>query len=129
VPTRVKELTDGKGVPVVFDGIGKDTWEMSLASLAPRGLMVTFGNASGKVPPFDINRLSAMGSLYVTRPTLMTYTADSGEMRKSANDLFKKVMNGDVDIKINQQYLLREAAEAHRALEARETTGSTIFNV
>lgn len=129
VPARVKELTDGKGVPVVFDGIGKDTWEMSLASLAPRGLMVTFGNASGKVPPFDINRLSAMGSLYVTRPTLMTYTADSGEMRKSANDLFKKVINGDVDIKINQQYLLREAAEAHRALEARETTGSTIFNV
>ena len=82
-------------MPVVFDGIGKDAWEMSLASLAPRGLMVTFGNASGKVPPFDINRLSAMGSLYVTRPTLMTYTADSGEMRKSANDLFKKVINGD----------------------------------
>ncbi|MGB0714196.1 MAG: zinc-binding dehydrogenase, partial [Gammaproteobacteria bacterium] len=129
VPARVRELTGGAGVPVVYDGVGKDTWDMSLDCLAPRGLMVSFGNASGTVPPVDLGTLTAKGSLYVTRPTLMTYTADSGEMRASANALFDAVLAGAVRIEVNQRYPLAEAAEAHRALEARETTGSTIFTV
>ncbi len=129
VVARVHEITDGKGVPVVYDGVGKDTWEMSLDCLQPRGLMVSFGNASGKVPPIDIGTLTAKGSLYMTRPTLMTYTADSGEMRESANALFEVVTSGAVRIQVNQCYPLAEAAAAHRALENRETTGSTVFAV
>jgi len=126
---RVKAITGGRGVPVVYDGVGKATWEMSLQSLAPRGMMVSFGNASGKVPPVDPVELSARGSLYLTRPTLMTYTADSGELRDSAAALFERVLAGDIRIEINQRFPLAEAAEAHRAMEARETTGSTILTV
>ncbi|MGB0720775.1 MAG: quinone oxidoreductase family protein [Gammaproteobacteria bacterium] len=129
VPARVRELTGGAGVPVVYDGVGKDTWDMSLDCLAARGLMVSFGNASGKVPPLELGTLTAKGSLYVTRPTLMTYTADSGEMRASARALFDVVTSGAVRIEVNQRYPLAEATEAHRALEARETTGSTVFTV
>ena len=126
---KVKAITGGKGLPVVYDGVGKATWEMSLQSLAPRGMMVSFGNASGKVPPVDPVELSARGSLYLTRPTLMTYTADTQELRDSAAALFERVLAGDIRIEINQRFPLAEAAEAHRAMEARETTGSTILTV
>lgn len=129
VVERVREITNGKGVPVVYDGIGKDTWEMSLDCLQPRGMMVSFGNASGTVPPVNLGDLTARGSLYVTRPTLMTYTADSTDMRESANALFNVVGSGAVTIDINQRYPLSEAAEAHQALEQRATTGSTILLV
>ena len=124
---RVKELTDGKGVPVVYDSVGKDTFEGSLDCLAPRGMMVSFGNASGKVPPFDTGILAAKGSLFFTRPTLMTYTAKREDLLASANELFDVVLSGAVKIEINQTYPLAEAAQAHRDLEARKTTGSTIF--
>lgn len=127
VVARVRELTGGRGVPVVFDGIGKATWEASLDCLAPRGMMVSFGNASGKVPPVELGALTSRGSLYLTRPTLMTYTADSTEMRASAQAVFAHVLAGTVRIAINQHFALADAAEAHRALEARETTGSTIL--
>lgn len=127
VVAKVKELTDGHGVPVVYDGVGKATWEMSLDCLAPRGMMVSFGNASGKVPPFDVGTLSARGSLYVTRPTMVTYTADTGEMRASAAALFELVLAGVIRIEINQRWALADAPAAHRALEARQTTGSTIL--
>ncbi len=129
VVERVREITHGVGVPVVYDGVGKDTWLMSLDCLRPRGMMVSFGNASGKVPPVELGELTARGSLYLTRPTLMTYTADSAEMRDSAQALFDVVENGQVRIEINQRYPLAEAAEAHRALESRATTGSTVFTV
>ena len=114
---------------MVFDGVGKDTWEVSLDCLQPRGMMVSFGNASGTVPPINLADLTARGSLYVTRPTLMTYTADPAEMRQSAQALFDVVRSGAVRIDINQRYALAEAADAHRALEQRATTGSTIFLV
>jgi NADPH2:quinone reductase len=126
---RVREITNGAGVPVVYDGVGKDTWTQSLDCLCPRGMMVSFGNASGKVPPVELGELTSRGSLYLTRPTLMTYTADSAEMRDSANALFEVVQSGKVRIEINQRYPLAEAAEAHRALESRATTGSTVFTV
>jgi len=127
VVARVRELTAGKGVPVVYDGVGRDTWTASLDCLAPRGMMVSFGNASGKVPPLELGELTSRGSLYVTRPTLMTYTADTGEMRESAAALFDLVQSGVIRIDINQRYPLAEAAEAHRALEGRRTSGSTIL--
>lgn len=126
---RVKEITDGKGVPVVYDSVGKDTFEGSLKCLAPFGLMVIFGNASGPVPPFELGRLAQLGSLYITRPTLMTYTAKREDLVASANELFEVVLSGAVKIEINQTYPLSEAAQAHRDLEARKTTGSTIFEV
>jgi NADPH2:quinone reductase len=126
---RVKEITGGKGVPVVYDGVGKATWESSLDCLGPRGLMVSFGSASGKVPTLELGELTVRGSLYLTRPTLMTYTADTRELRDSAAALFERVLAGDIRIEINQRYPLAEAAEAHRALEARETTASTILTV
>ncbi|MFQ5773820.1 MAG: quinone oxidoreductase [Kiloniellaceae bacterium] len=126
---RVKEITDGKGVPVVYDSVGKDTFEGSLACLRPMGLMVTFGNASGPVPPFELGRLAAMGSLYITRPTLMTYTAKREDLTASANELFEAVLSEAVKIEINQTYPLAEAAQAHRDLEARKTTGSTVLVV
>jgi NADPH:quinone reductase len=129
VARRVRELTDGKGVPVVYDGVGKDTWEGSLDCLMPRGLMVSFGNASGKVPPVDLTVLSAKGSLSVTRPTLMTYTADTGELRGAAQALFDQVLSGKVGINIGQRFALRDAAEAHRAMESRATTGSTVLTL
>ncbi|WP_119460542.1 quinone oxidoreductase family protein [Rhodospirillaceae bacterium SYSU D60014] len=124
---RVRDLTGGAGVPVVYDGVGKDTFMPSLDCLAPLGLMVSFGNASGSVPPFDLGILSAKGSLFLTRPTLVTYTAKREDLVASANDLFDVVDRGAVKITVNQTYPLRDAAQAHRDLEARKTIGSTIL--
>ncbi|HEY5598685.1 MAG TPA: quinone oxidoreductase [Kiloniellales bacterium] len=124
---RVKELTSGEGVPVVYDSVGKDTFEGSLKCLRPMGLMVNFGNASGPVPPFELGRLAALGSLYITRPTLMTYAAKRADLLAIAKDLFDVVTSGAVKIEINQTYPLAETAQAHRDLEARKTTGSTIL--
>ena len=126
-PERVKEITKGAGVPVVYDGIGKDTFMGSLDCLAPLGLMVSFGNASGAVPSFDLAILSQKGSLFLTRPTLMTYTAKREDLLKSAAELFSVVKKGAVKITINQTYPLKEAAQAHRDLESRKTTGSTVL--
>lgn len=127
VVAKVKEITKGKGVPVVYDGVGKDTWAMSLDSLAPRGLMVSFGNASGAVPPFSIGDLAAKGSLYVTRPTLFTYTSTRKDLEDVAKSLFKVVKSGKVKITIDQTYALKDAAQAHRDLESRKTTGQTVL--
>jgi len=127
ISTRVRDLTHGQGVSVVYDGIGKDTFTDSLDSLAPRGLMVSYGNASGAVPPFQIGGLLERGSLYLTRPSLVTYIAKREELENSARELFKVVEQGVVKVSINQTYPLREAAQAHRDLEARRTTGSTLL--
>jgi NADPH2:quinone reductase len=124
---KVKEITGGKGVPVVYDGVGKDTWEGSLDCLKPRGLMVSFGNASGPVAPVNLGILSAKGSLYVTRPTLMTYTASREDLVESAGAVMDVVGKGIVKIEVNQTYPLSEAEQAHRDLEARKTTGSTVL--
>ena len=124
---RVKEITGGKGVPVVYDSVGKDTFMGSLDCLQPRGLMVTFGNASGPVTGLDTGILAAKGSLYLTRPTLVTYTAKREDLVASAKDLFDVVMNGAVKIEIAQRYPLKDAAQAHRDLEGRKTTGSTLL--
>lgn len=124
---RVRELTGGEGVPVVYDGVGKDTFERSLDCLRPLGTMVSFGAASGSVPKFDVNVLSAKGSLYLTRPTLMTYTAARSDLLAMAAELFGVVESGAVKIEVNQTFPLAEAAEAHRALESRRTTGSTVL--
>lgn len=124
---KVKEITGGAGVPVVYDSIGKDTWPRSLDCLRPLGLMVSFGNASGPVPPVDLGILSAKGSLFVTRPTLMTYTAKRADLVAGATALFDAVKTGKVKIQVNQTYPLKDAAAAHRDLEARKTTGSTIL--
>jgi NADPH2:quinone reductase len=124
---RVRELTGGEGVPVVYDAVGKDTWEGSLDSLRPLGLMVSYGNASGPVPPFNILTLSAKGSLFLTRPTMVTYQAKRADLVKGAKELFEVVLGGAVKIEINQSYQLREAAQAHRDLEGRRTTGSTVL--
>jgi NADPH2:quinone reductase len=125
-PDRVREITDGRGVPVVFDSVGKDTFYGSLDCLQPRGLLAVFGNGSGPVKDVDINVL-AKGSFYVTRPTLMTYTAQRKDLEASAKELFDVVKSGKVKIEINQEYALADAAQAHRDLEARKTTGSTVF--
>ena len=124
---RVKDITGGKGVPVVYDSIGKDTWDGSLDCLRPQGLMVSFGNASGKVPPIDLGVLGPRGSLYVTRPTLMTYTASREDLLGSANALFDVVRSGAVKIEIKQTYPLSESVQAHKDLEGRKTTGSTLL--
>ncbi|MDJ0943385.1 MAG: quinone oxidoreductase [Kiloniellales bacterium] len=124
---RVKEITGGEGVPVVYDSIGKDTWDDSLDCLRPLGLMVTFGNASGPVPPVNLGILGQKGSLFVTRPTLMTYTAKREDLEASAKALFEVVLSGAVKIEVHQTYPLAEAAQAHRDLESRKTTGSTIL--
>ena len=124
---RVRELTDGAGVPVVYDAVGRDTFEGSLDCLRPRGMLVSFGQSSGKIDPFDIGVLSAKGSLYITRPTLMTYTASRIDLETSAQALFDVVVRGAVRITVNQTFPLAEAAAAHRALESRQTTGSTIL--
>lgn len=126
---RVRELTDGKGADVVYDSIGKDTFPASLDCLRPLGLWVSFGAASGPVQNFDIGLLSKKGSLFATRPTLYTYTASREDLVASANDLFDLVGRGIVKIGINQTYPLKDAAQAHRDLEARRTTGSTILTV
>ena len=124
---RVKAITKGKGVPVVYDGVGKDTFMGSLDCLSPLGMMVSFGNASGAVPPFAIGTLAQKGSLFLTRPTLATYTASAEDLAKAARDLFAVVKSGKVKISINQTYALRDAAQAHRDLESRKTTGSTVL--
>jgi NADPH2:quinone reductase len=124
---KVKELTGGKGVPVVYDGVGKDTFMPSLDCLRPRGLMASFGNASGPVAPFSILTLSQKGSLYVTRPTLATHIASRADLVETANDLFDVVKKGAVKIMVNQTYALKDAAQAHRDLESRKTTGSTVL--
>jgi len=129
VADRVKEITEGKGVAVVYDSVGKSTLEASLDSLSPRGLLVSFGNASGPVTDFNFGTLAAKGSLYVTRPTLMTYIADPANMQQMANELFDVVTSGKVKISINQRYALTDAAQAHDALESRKTTGSTVFTI
>jgi NADPH2:quinone reductase len=124
---RVKEITKGKGVPVVYDGVGKDTFMDSLDCLQPLGLMVSFGNASGAVPPFNAGILSQKGSLFLTRPTLATYTASRADLVKGAQELFAVVKSGKVKIAINQTYPLKDAAQAMRDLEGRKTTGSTVL--
>jgi NADPH2:quinone reductase len=127
VPTEVKMLTKGAGLPVVYDGVGKDTFMGSLDCLAPRGLMVSFGNASGVVPPFSIGILSQKGSLYLTRPTLHSYVARREDLLAAASELFEVVASGAVKVEVNQSYALKDAAQAHRDLEARRTTGSTVL--
>lgn len=124
---RVRAITRGQGVPVVYDGIGRDTFDGSLDCLRPMGLMVSYGNASGAVPPFNPALLSQKGSLFLTRPTLMNYVAKREDLVKAARELFAVVKSGAVKIRINQTYPLREAARAHRDLEGRRTTGSTVL--
>lgn len=127
VAAKVKEITKGKGVPVVYDGVGKDTWETSLNSLSPRGLMVSFGNASGPVAPFSPGVLNTKGSLFLTRPSLGAYTATRKDLEDCAKQLFKVVKSGKVKIAIEQTYPLQDAAQAHRDLEGRKTTGQTVL--
>ena len=124
---RVRDITGGEGVPVVYDGVGKDTFMGSLDSLRPLGMLVTYGNASGPVPPFDLLLLSQKGSLFVTRPTIMHYTAKRADLEALGAELFEVVVSGKVRIEVNQTYPLREAAQAQRDLEARKTTGSTVL--
>ena len=124
---RVREITGGEGVAVVYDGVGKDTFMGSLDSLRPMGMMVTYGNASGPVPPLDLLLLSQKGSLFVTRPTLMNYTARREDLLALGEELFAMVVAGKVKIEVHQRYALRDAAQAHIDLEARKTTGSTIL--
>lgn len=124
---RVREITSGQGVAVVYDSVGKETFLGSLDCLRPLGMMVSFGNASGPVPPFEPGILAAKGSLFLTRPTLMTYTAKRPDLLASAAELFAVVASGAVNIEVRQTYPLAEAARAHRDLEARRTTGSTVL--
>jgi NADPH:quinone reductase len=124
---RVREITQGVGCDVVYDGVGKDTFPSSLDCLRPKGLWVSFGNASGAVPPFDLQILSAKGSLYATRPTVMTYTARREDLLANAAELFAMVSSGAIEIVPSRSYPLREAAQAHRDLEARKTTGSIVL--
>jgi len=124
---RVKAITKGKGVPVVYDGIGKDTWDASLDCLAPRGMMVSFGNASGPVTQINPGILAAKGSLFLTRPTLFHYVASRPELLAAARDLFSMIKSKKVKISVNQTYPLRDAARAQADLESRKTTGSTVL--
>jgi NADPH2:quinone reductase len=124
---RVREITQGEGVPVVYDSIGKDTFNGSLDCLRPMGMMVTFGNASGPVPPVDTLELSKRGSLFLTRPTLFTYVAKRADLLATAQELFDVVISKKVKIEVNQTYALKDAAQAHIDLAARKTTGSTIL--
>ena len=126
---RVKDITAGKGVKVVYDSVGKDTWDQSLDCLAPFGLMASFGNASGPVPPFAPGLLGAKGSLYVTRQTLFTHIATRESTQAMADDLFSVVEGGQVKIRIDQRFPLEQVQDAHRALEARKTTGCTILTL
>ena len=127
VARRVRELTDGKGVPVVFDSIGATTYETSLNSLARRGLLVCFGTASGPVPPIDAMQLAIKGSLYVTRPALADYIADPAERAELAGELFSHVAAGDITVEINQRYGLDDAVRAHRDIESGRSIGSSVF--
>jgi NADPH:quinone reductase len=124
---RVKDITKGQMCDVVYDSVGKDTFPKSLDCLKPLGLFVSFGNASGAIDPFNIGILSAKGSLYTTRPTLVTYTASRADLVETANDLFDVVQKGIVKINVNQTYALKDAVQCHRDLEARKTTGSTVL--
>ena len=126
---RVRDLTGGRGVDVVMDAVGKDTFEGSLNCLRPLGMFISFGNASGKVPPFDLGILGAKGSLKITRPTLFTHTADPATCQQMAAELFEKVISGAVNIRIDQRFALENVSDAHRALESRSTTGATILTV
>jgi NADPH2:quinone reductase len=127
VVQRVLEITNGAKVPVVYDSVGKDTFIRSLDCLQPLGLMVSFGNSSGPVPPFSLSELASRGSLYITRPTLQTYAAKREDLEAMAADLFQMVTSGKVKIEIHQRFPLADAAQAHIALEARRTTGKTIL--
>ena len=127
VAARVRDITGGEGVAVVYDGVGKDTFSASLDSLRMRGMMVSFGNASGAVPPFNPLLLTQKGSLFLTRPMLAHYTANRDELLALGQELFAVVESGKVRININQTFALADAADAHRALEARQTTGSTVL--
>jgi NADPH2:quinone reductase len=124
---KVRALTNGKGVPVVYDSVGKATFAGSIDSLAVRGMLVSFGNSSGPVPAFEPALLAAKGSLYITRPTLVHYTRDAQELQETADDLFAVIASGAVKIQINQRFPLADAAKAHQALESRGTTGATIL--
>jgi NADPH2:quinone reductase len=124
---RVKEITGGRGVKVVYDSVGKDTFERSLDCLSPFGLLASYGNASGPVPPFNLGTLGPKGSLYVTRPTVFTHIATREGTQAMADDLFEVVASGQVKIHIGQRYALKDAAKAHRDLEARATTGSSVL--
>ncbi len=124
---RVREITDGKGVAVVMDSVGKDTFDGSLDCLAPLGMMILFGASSGPVPPFDLQRLAAKGSLKITRPTLFTHIAQHETCQRMARELFEMVVSGKVHIRIDQRFPLDQVVEAHRALEGRATTGATIL--
>jgi NADPH2:quinone reductase len=126
---RVNDITKGEKLPVVYDSIGKDTWPKSLDCLRPLGLMVAFGQSSGPVPPVDLGIFAQKGSLFFTRPSLVNYTAKRQDLLASAKELFDVVGSGKVKIKVNQTYPLKDAAKAHRDLEARKTTGSTVFTV
>ena len=127
LPAEVKRITGGAMVPVVYDSVGKDTFNASLDCLAPLGLMISFGNASGPVPPVDLGVLTAKGSLFITRPTLATYTAKRADLVAAAAELMDVVASGAVKIRVNQTFKLSDAAAAHTALEARKTTGSTVL--
>jgi NADPH2:quinone reductase len=124
---RVREITAGKGVPVVYDSIGKDTFPASLDCLAPRGMFVSFGSSSGPVPPFNLIMLSQKGSLYATRPTLFTYASSHAALNAMASELFEHVRNGRIKPDARQTFALKDAAEAHRSLESRKTTGATLL--
>jgi len=125
--TRVRELTDGRGVDVVYDSVGQATFLQSLGCLRPLGMMVSFGQSSGPVPPLDLKLLAGKGSLFLTRPSLMDYTARPEDLRAHAEDLFEAVLQGAVKIDIRQTYLLRDAAQAHQDLERRRTTGASVL--
>ncbi|MEG1053113.1 MAG: zinc-binding dehydrogenase, partial [Janthinobacterium sp.] len=124
---RVREITGGKGVSVVYDSIGKDTFTGSLDCLAPLGMMVSFGNASGPVPAFTLGELASRGSLFLTRPALFSYASNRANLEEMATSLFGVVSSGEVQIEINQRYSLAHIAQAHTDLEGRKTTGSTII--
>ncbi len=124
---KVREITGGVGVPVVYDSIGKDTFLAGLDCLSPRGIMVTYGNASGPVDPFSPSILAAKGSLFVTRPTLAHYTRTPAELQQTADDLFAVILSGAVKVAINQRFALKDAAKAHDALTSKQTTGATVL--
>jgi NADPH2:quinone reductase len=126
---RVKEITGGKGVDVVYDSVGQATFMKSLDCLRPMGMMVSFGQSSGPMPPFDLSVLAQKGSLFLTRPSLMTYTAQREDLLAHARDLFEVIQNGAVKVEVRRTYPLSEASRAHRDLEGRKTTGSSVFTV
>ena len=125
--SRVREITGGRGVPVVYDSVGRDTFEGSLDCLAPLGLLVSFGQSSGPVAPLEIGKLSAKGSLFLTRPTLADYIDGRDALVEASRELFDLVLAGTLKVEVRQSYELRDAAQAHRDLEARKTRGSTVL--